>query len=54
VLELLALAVALLHFTDSYEAIVSWITGHQTIVGNVVLIAVVIGAIALALRGKGD
>lgn len=53
VVAILAVVIALLNFTNSYDAIVEWIMQHQTIMGNVVLIAVVIGAVALALR-KGE
>jgi len=50
VIALLALVIALLTITDSYDSIVDWIARHQTVMGNVILVAVVIGAIALALR----
>lgn len=53
VVALLAVIIAVLNFTNSYDAIVNWIATHQTIMGNVILIAVVIGAVALALR-KGE
>jgi hypothetical protein len=50
VVALLAVAIALLNFTNSYQTIVDWIGNNDSVVGNVVLIGVVIGAIALALR----